>query len=160
LLLRNGAKVLPNSEGLYPQHLAARAGHADICQLLVHEGGADGGGKDRRDKYNQWTPLHHACVGGTASHADCLKVLIDAGCDVNAEDEYGKTPGFYAGWYGVSRLPELATRLNSRLRSLTETVLSPANRVPGESLESWCRPWSSQGDRDVVQGSKSRFREC
>lgn len=160
LLLRNGAKVLPNSEGLYPQHLAARAGHADICQLLVHEGGADGGGKDRRDKYNQWTPLHHACVGGTASHADCLKVLIDAGCDVNAEDEYGKTPGFYAGWYGVSRLPELATQLNSRLRSLTETILSTANRVPGEPLESWCRPWSSQGDRDVVQGSKSRFREC
>ena len=102
LLLKNGAKVLPNSEGLYPQHLAARAGHAAICQLLIKEGGADGGGKDRKDKYNQWTPLHHACVGGSDTHAECLRILIQAGCDVNAEDEYGKTPGFYAGWYGVS----------------------------------------------------------
>lgn len=102
LLLRSGAKVLPNSEGLYPQHLAARAGHADICRLLVEEAGADGGGKDRRDKYNLWTPMHHACVGGTERHTECLKVLVQAGCDINAVDEYGKSPGFYAAWYGVS----------------------------------------------------------
>ncbi|CAD6586652.1 MAG: phosphate system positive regulatory protein pho81, partial [Tremellales sp. Tagirdzhanova-0007] len=29
LLLQRGAKVLPNSEGLYPQHFAAKAGHED-----------------------------------------------------------------------------------------------------------------------------------
>jgi CDK inhibitor PHO81 len=104
LLLNSGAKVLPNSEGLYPQHLAARAGHAEICSLLVRAAGPDGGGKDRRDKYNMWTPLHHACVGGTPNHASCVKILLDAGCDFNAEDEYGKTPGFYAGWYGVSKV--------------------------------------------------------
>lgn len=100
LLLKNGAKVLPNSEGLYPQHLAARAGHAQVCELLVQEGGADGGGKDRKDKYNLWTPLHHACVGGTPQHAECVRVLLNAQCEVNAQDEYGKTPGFYAAWYG------------------------------------------------------------
>ncbi len=102
LLLRHGAKSLPNSEGLYPQHMAARSGHANICRLLIQEGGPDGGGKERHDKYNSWTPLHHAAVGGTPRHFECVRVLVESGCNVNATDEYGKTAGFYAGWYGVS----------------------------------------------------------
>ncbi|KAL7416653.1 hypothetical protein BDY24DRAFT_358213 [Mrakia frigida] len=100
LLLRKGAKVIPNSEGLYPQHLAAREGHAEICKLLVEEGGPAAGGKDRADKYNQWTPLFHAATGDASSHVLCVKVLVEAGCDVNVTDEYGKTPLFYAAYYG------------------------------------------------------------
>ncbi|WVQ75263.1 hypothetical protein IAR50_004876 [Cryptococcus sp. DSM 104548] len=100
VLLREGAGVVPNSEGLYPQHFAAKAGHEAICQLLVDEGGPTGGGKDRQDKYNLWTPLHHAAIGGTPSHLACAKVLVSAGCDVNAPDEYGKSPGWYAAWFG------------------------------------------------------------
>ncbi|WVF68862.1 hypothetical protein IAT40_003635 [Kwoniella sp. CBS 6097] len=100
LLLQCGAKVLPNSEGLYPQHFAAKAGHEAICRLLVEEGGADGGGKDRQDKYNLWTPLHHAAIGGDSRHLACMKVLVAAGCDVNSADEYGKSPGWYSAWFG------------------------------------------------------------
>ncbi|KAK4689310.1 CDK inhibitor PHO81, partial [Tremellales sp. Uapishka_1] len=100
LLLQRGATVLPNSEGLYPQHFAAKAGHEAICKLLVEEGGKDGGGKDRQDKYNLWTPLHHAAVGGEPRHLKCIEILVDAGCDVNALDEYGKSPGWYAAWFG------------------------------------------------------------
>ncbi|TYJ56867.1 hypothetical protein B9479_002478 [Cryptococcus floricola] len=100
VLLREGARVVPNSEGLYPQHFAAKAGHEAICRLLVDEGGPSGGGKDRQDKYNLWTPLHHAAIGGTAEHLKCAKVLVGAGCDVNAKDEYGKSPGWYAAWFG------------------------------------------------------------
>ncbi|KAK8849399.1 hypothetical protein IAR55_004731 [Kwoniella newhampshirensis] len=100
LLLQCGAKVLPNSEGLYPQHFAAKAGHEAICRLLVEEGGADGGGKDRQDKYNLWTPLHHAAIGGDSRHLACIRVLVEARCDVNAADEYGKSPGWYAAWFG------------------------------------------------------------
>ena len=100
LLLECGAKILPNSEGLYPQHFAAKAGHEAICKLLVDQGGSTGGGKDRADKYNLWTPLHHAAVGGDEHHLACIKVLVAANCDVNAADEYGKTPGWYAAWFG------------------------------------------------------------
>ena len=100
LLLRCGAKVLPNSEGMYPQHFAAKAGHKAITQLLVDEGGPNGGGKDKQDKYNLWTPMHHAAIGGKMDHLECIKILIAAGCDVNASDEYGKSPGWYAAWFG------------------------------------------------------------
>ena len=100
LLLRCGAKILPNSEGMYPQHFAAKAGHQAICQLLVDEGGPDGGGKDRKEKYNLWTPMHHAAVGVGPEHLACVMILVEAGCDVNDPDEYGKTPGWYAAWYG------------------------------------------------------------
>ncbi|KAL7424836.1 phosphate system positive regulatory protein pho81 [Cryptotrichosporon argae] len=100
LLLCSGAHVIANSEGLYPMHFAAKAGHADICQLLVEEGGPTGGGKDKQDKYNLWTPLHHAAVGGDERHLACIDVLVKAGCDVNTQDEYGKSPGWYAAWFG------------------------------------------------------------
>ena len=100
LLLSRGASVIPDSDGLYPQHFAAKAGHHDICQLLVEQGGPTGGGKDKQDKYNLWTPLHHAAVGGEQRHLACIKVLVGAGCDVNSADEYGKSPGWYAAWFG------------------------------------------------------------
>ncbi|KAJ9104254.1 hypothetical protein QFC19_004071 [Naganishia cerealis] len=128
LLLENGAKILPNSEGLYPQHLAARAGHAEICQLLVDMCGPDGGGKDRHDKYNLWTPLHHACIGGSSRHLACMRVLVQAGCDVNAADEYGKTPGFYAAWYGriacLAYLKESGAKLESARSPKASTILA------------------------------------
>ncbi|WOO79827.1 Ankyrin repeat protein nuc-2 [Vanrija pseudolonga] len=104
LLLERGAKVRPNSEGLFPMHFAAKAGHEAICRLLVEAGGPDGGGKDKQDKYNMWTPIHHAAVGGRQEHLDCIKVLVAAGCDVNVVDEYGKAPGWYAAWFGHVKL--------------------------------------------------------
>jgi CDK inhibitor PHO81 len=137
LLLENGAKILPNSEGLYPQHLAARAGHAEICQLLVDMCGPDGGGKDRHDKYNMWTPLHHACIGGSRRHLACMRVLVQAGCDVNAEDEYGKTPGFYAAWYGqiacLAYLKESGAKLETAKSPKASTILANLDLGRGTS---------------------------
>lgn len=127
LLLRCGAKVLPNSEGLYPQHFAAKAGHEAICQLLVEEGGADGGGKDRQDKYNLWTPLHHAAVGGEARHLACVQVLVAAGCDVNASDEYGKSPGWYAAWFGHVAILNFLVANGAKLAGKQSTLESMEN---------------------------------
>ncbi|OCF61664.1 cyclin-dependent protein kinase inhibitor [Kwoniella mangroviensis CBS 10435] len=122
LLLQCGAKVIPNSEGLYPQHFAAKAGHEQICRLLVEEGGPDGGGKDRQDKYNLWTPLHHAAIGGQPQHLACIKVLVEAGCNVNAADEYGKSPGWYSAWFGhvecLNYLLDSGAKLNGNQNTL------------------------------------------
>jgi CDK inhibitor PHO81 len=92
LLIEHGAKSLPNSNGEYPMHLAAREGHPDVCKLLVgHEG------CDTSDKYNEWTPLFHAAANG---HEKCLEVLINAGCKAYTRDETGHSAVFYAAWNG------------------------------------------------------------
>ncbi|CDZ97920.1 FOG: Ankyrin repeat [Phaffia rhodozyma] len=126
LLLRKGAKVIPNSEGLYPLHLAAREGHAGICRLLVQEGGPGMGGRDRKDKYNEWTPLFHACLGERASHVDCVNVLVDAGSNVNETDEYGKTSLFYASYYHIGSI-NILLQAGANVQANKSFVTQPTN---------------------------------
>lgn len=147
LLLKRGAKVRPNSEGMYPMHLAAKAGHADICRMLVAEGGPDGGGKDKQDKYNLWTPMHHAAVGGKPEHLECTRALVEAGCDVNALDEYGKSPGWYAAWFGQVTIftyllasgAKLSSKETTEIRGMESLGLSADPQMdslsPGSDLE-------------------------
>ncbi|GAA5830339.1 hypothetical protein JCM11251_001314 [Rhodosporidiobolus azoricus] len=95
LLLERGAKVVPNPAGYWPQHLAAREGHAGVLSLLVSSlGGAD---IDVPDKYSQATPLCHAASEG---HESCVKVLLQSGADVHALDEFKRSPIHYAAWQG------------------------------------------------------------
>ncbi|GAA6006343.1 hypothetical protein JCM11491_004921 [Sporobolomyces phaffii] len=96
LLLERGAQILPNPAGYWPQHLAAREGHAGVLKLLV---GATRGfsGIDVPDKYSQSTPLSHAASEG---HVESVRVLLKAGSDVHAQDEFRRTPIHYAAWQG------------------------------------------------------------
>lgn len=93
LLYERGAKNLPNAESLYPLHLAARQGHVELCRMLAK----NKDDLDVPDKYNSWTPLFWAASDG---HAECVSILIEAGCKVNVKDEYGKTALYYAAWEG------------------------------------------------------------
>jgi CDK inhibitor PHO81 len=93
MLLAKGAKIIANTEGLTPQALAAREGHADCLQLLVRAG-ADANVKE---KGSLWTPLFFAAENG---HLQCIRVLVAAGAQLNAEDEKGRNPSFYAAWKG------------------------------------------------------------
>lgn len=92
LLLEQGATSLPNSNGEYAIHLAARQGHAAICRLLLHLDGWD-----TPDKYHEWTPLFHAARYG---RAECVRILIDGGCRLAIRDELGHLASHYAAWYG------------------------------------------------------------
>ncbi|KAI9475815.1 MAG: hypothetical protein EXX96DRAFT_574771 [Benjaminiella poitrasii] len=93
MLYNHGAKNLPNAESLYPLHLAARQGHAELCQVLAQKSEEI----DKPDKYNSWTPVFWAANDG---HVECVRILIKAGCKVNAKDEKGKTALYYAAWEG------------------------------------------------------------
>lgn len=96
LLLERGAQILPNPAGYWPQHLAAREGHAGVLELLV-EATRGFSGIDVADKYSQATPLSHAASEG---HVDSVRVLLKAGSDVHAQDEFRRTPIHYAAWQG------------------------------------------------------------
>ncbi|SGY75482.1 BQ5605_C005g03428 [Microbotryum silenes-dioicae] len=96
ILLSKGAQILPSPAGYWPQHLAARQGHAGVLRLLV-EATRGFAGIDLPDKYSQATPLHHAASHG---HAASVQVLLHAGSNVHSKDEFQRTPIHYAAWHG------------------------------------------------------------
>ncbi|KAK8107139.1 uncharacterized protein PG998_009152 [Apiospora kogelbergensis] len=94
LLLRNGAQILPDAEGLYPQHLVARSGQTPQLLMLLKQYGAD---LDQIDKLYGWTPLVHAASEG---NVPCLRELLNIGADANIHDEKDLPAMYYAAWEG------------------------------------------------------------
>ncbi|KFA80477.1 hypothetical protein S40288_02080 [Stachybotrys chartarum IBT 40288] len=111
LLLRHGAKILPDAEGLYPQHLVARSGQTSELLLLLKRYGAD---LDQVDKLYGWTPLVHAASEG---NVDCLKALLDVGVDAGILDEKDLPAMYYAAWEGHLECMKLLTPFSSRKRT-------------------------------------------
>ncbi|KAJ5134058.1 hypothetical protein N7526_005423 [Penicillium atrosanguineum] len=94
MLLERNAKLLPDAEGLYPQHMVARASQSPELLLLLKQHGAD---LDQRDKLYQWTPLFHAASEGCVP---CLRTLLELGVDAKVADEKGLSAMYYAAWEG------------------------------------------------------------
>ncbi len=111
LLLVHGAQCIPNTNGEYPIHLAAREGHPEICKRLL-----DKEGWDTPDKYYEWTPLFHAALYG---HHHCVQVLLEAGARVLVTDEFGYTAAHYAGWWGHLKCLEILLAAAGKLPSIT-----------------------------------------
>lgn len=120
MLYNQGAKNLPNAESLYPLHLAARQGHAELCRVLS-QNAAD---IDTPDKYNTWTPLFWAANDG---HVECVRILIKAGCKVNAKDENGKTALYYAAWEGHMDCVQLLLDAGCEVEPVQEIATLPTN---------------------------------
>ncbi|KAK6007856.1 hypothetical protein QM012_004670 [Aureobasidium pullulans] len=94
LLLQYRPQILPDAEGLYPQHLVPRSGRSpQILQMLKNYGA----NLDQPDKLYQWTPLFHAASEG---HLSCLQALLELGVDVDALDEKDLSAMYYAAWEG------------------------------------------------------------
>ncbi|KAJ6094689.1 hypothetical protein N7467_002202 [Penicillium canescens] len=94
MLLERNAKLLPDAEGLYPQHMVARASQSPQLLLLLKQHGAD---LDQKDKLYQWTPLFHAASEGCVP---CLRTLLESGVDSQVADEKGLSAMYYAAWEG------------------------------------------------------------
>ncbi|KAJ5610043.1 hypothetical protein N7510_006762 [Penicillium lagena] len=94
MLLERHAKLLPDAEGLYPQHMVARASQSPELFLLLKQHGAD---LNQRDKLYQWTPLFHAASEGCVP---CLRTLLELGVDPHVADEKGLSAMYYAAWEG------------------------------------------------------------
>ena len=94
LLLTHHPEILPDAEGLYPQHLVARAGRSPQLLLMLRNYGVN---LDQADKLYQWTPLFHAASEG---HLDCLKTLLESGANAEIRDEKHLSAMYYATWEG------------------------------------------------------------
>ena len=94
LLLKHGARILADAEGLYPQHLVARSGQTPELLLLLKNYGAD---LDQIDKLYGWTPLVHAASEG---NVPCLRALLEVGASPDILDEKDLPALYYAAWEG------------------------------------------------------------
>ncbi|KAK4162270.1 hypothetical protein QBC43DRAFT_80789 [Cladorrhinum sp. PSN259] len=106
LLLKHGAQIVADAEGLYPQHLVARSGQTPELLLLLKNYGAD---LDQIDKLYGWTPLVHAASEG---NVPCLQALLNVGADPNILDEKDLPAMYYAAWEGHLECMRLLTPLN------------------------------------------------
>ncbi|KAF2769666.1 ankyrin repeat protein nuc-2 [Teratosphaeria nubilosa] len=86
--------VVPDAEGLYPQHLVARFGGDRHILVMLRDYGAD---MDQADKLYSWTPIIHAASEG---HLHCLQQLLDFRGKANSIDEKGLSAMYYAAWEG------------------------------------------------------------
>ena len=124
LLLERNAKLLPDAEGLFPQHLVARSGQTPDTLLMLEQYGAD---LNQHDKLYQWTPLFHAASEG---RVQCLQTLLQRGVDVRTLDEKGYSAMYYATWEGHLECMKLLGSMDSRIRDeprsrLAQAVFSP-----------------------------------
>ena len=83
----------PDPEGYTALHHAARAGHDEICQLLLAAKGIEINARSK----DQCKPLSLAARNG---HERVVKVLLEKGADVEAKGPPEYTPLFFAAWKG------------------------------------------------------------
>lgn len=89
-LLKHGANVNDQtSEGFTALHKAARRGSADILRVLLSEGQAD----HSLRLINGSQAIHFAAEW---NHPECIRLLVEAGADINSQNDSGKTPLHWA----------------------------------------------------------------
>jgi CDK inhibitor PHO81 len=127
LLLERNARLLPDAEGLYPQHLVARSSQTPHLLLLLKEHGAD---LNQKDKLYQWTPLFHAASEG---RVECLRTLLLNGAQPDALDEKGLTAMYYATWEGnLECMNLLWKRSGHRIDAAGPTTRSVGTLAPSQ----------------------------
>ncbi|KAF9436755.1 phosphate system positive regulatory protein pho81 [Entomortierella beljakovae] len=130
MLINHGANLLAsNADGLEPLHITCREGHIRLTKTLTKRGAR----LDQEDKYMCWTPLFYAASEG---HVECVRILLEAGCNVKVLDEHGKTPIYYAASEGHANCVDLLVQaggkmegelLGSPVDADMETVPAPAS---------------------------------
>ena len=85
-------------DGFTPLHLSVFFGHAGVAQLLVDR---DADVNAEADNSSQVQPLHSAAAGRSA---ECVRILLDAGADVDARQAGGYTALMEAALQGNAEM--------------------------------------------------------
>lgn len=111
-------------------HIAARFGHVECARLLL-EGTADQKADiELTEKLFSWTPLHVACVDG---HLPVVKLLIDAGVEVNKVDASGWSAREHAALRGHIAIAELLAKHSPEISSPESEKTSSSGPSTGAS---------------------------
>jgi ankyrin repeat protein len=109
-----------DADGWTPLHLAAHYGHPATVAILLHNNAP----VDIRSA-NQManTPLHAALAG---RRADVVKILVDAGADVNAKQHGGWVPLHSAAANGDRAMVELLIARGADRNAVNDAGVSAA----------------------------------
>ncbi|KAI9751155.1 MAG: hypothetical protein M4579_006173 [Chaenotheca gracillima] len=144
LLLRQKAMVLPDAEGLFPQHLVARAGQSPELLLMLRDFGIN---LNELDKLNSWTPLFHAASEG---HVSCLQVLLQNGARVDILDDKQLPAMYYAAWEGhLECMRLLASVADTSLTEKSATLPNIALPSSSVAAQSQVAPMDADGIPDL-----------
>ena len=130
LLLEKHAKIVPDTEGVYPQHLLAKSGRSPEALLELEQYGAD---LNQSDKLYQWTPLFHAAAEG---RVQCLQVLLQRQVDPTILDEKGLSASYYAAWEGHLECMQLLSATQHEVSRLQRSQVPQLGHASGSMEQS------------------------
>ncbi|KXT17637.1 hypothetical protein AC579_10152 [Pseudocercospora musae] len=112
-IIRFRPQILPDAEGLFPQHLVARFGGDNRILSMLRDYGVD---MDQPDKLYQWTPIFHAASEG---HLHTVRQLLQFHVNPAVVDEKDLSAMYYAAWEGrldCMQLLALSSAVNATAR--------------------------------------------
>ncbi|KAM4872488.1 E3 ubiquitin-protein ligase MIB2 isoform 4-T5 [Thomomys bottae] len=112
-------------DGFTALHLAALNNHREVAQVLIREGRCDVNVRNRKLQ----SPLHLAVQ---QAHVGLVHMLVDAGCNVNTEDEEGDT-ALHVALHRHQLLPLVADRAGGDPGPLQLLSRLQASGLPGSA---------------------------
>ncbi|EDL81315.1 rCG31461 [Rattus norvegicus] len=112
-------------DGFTALHLAALNNHREVAQVLIREGRCDVNVRNRKLQ----SPLHLAVQ---QAHLGLVPLLVDAGCNVNTEDEEGDT-ALHVALQRHQLLPLVADRAGGDPGPLQLLSRLQASGLPGST---------------------------
>lgn len=140
-----------NSKGLNDWtalHLASHGNRSSICQILVEKYDANLECKTTENR----TPCHLAAI---KCNIDCLKVLIDANCNINAIDNDCNTPLHLSSKLGIIKSVEYLLRRRAdyelvNKQSLTALEIASSVEIK-DTFYKFITAVSSRRDRSPIE---------
>ncbi|KAK5110712.1 hypothetical protein LTR62_005589 [Meristemomyces frigidus] len=141
-LLVYNPQILPDAEGLFPQHLVARFGGDKQILCLLKDHGVD---MNQADKLYSWTPLFHAASEG---HLHCLQQLLEFHVNADVPDEKGLSAVYYAAWEGHLDCMQLLAQIRGTSRVPIRDVMEMEPSAPPPLSAS--TPAIPQADPEII----------
>ena len=146
------AKLVGKEHDLHPIMLAAaRDGDVKTLRRLLKDG-IDGKPclPDASNVIGQ-RPLHFASMWG---HPDAVSALLDAGADVNIENDDGLTPLFFAVRKGHTQVVQVLLDRGAKIRQLRALLVAAEKAPNGEKLQLQLQMHAKPGN-EVTQAVKA-----